>query len=82
MLGAMLKQLSGRGGITEHTRKAFEKAKKELGVRGLQPPDMVDTLMTIVSLPRLFICIDSLGECTPKHRLEPIESLREIVRVF
>ena len=81
MLGAMLKQLASRGGIPEHTRNAFQEAKKEFGGRGLQLPDMVDTLKkTITSLPRLFICIDALDECTPKHRREFLESLREIVR--
>ena len=82
MLGAMLKQLAGRGGIPEHTRKAFREAKKEFGGRGLQLPGMVATLKkTITTLPRLFICIDALDECTAKHRRGLIESLREIVRV-
>ena len=82
MLGAMLKQLASRGGIPEHTRKAFQKAKKEFGGRGLQLPRMVDTLKkTIASLRRLFICIDALDECAPKHRRELLESLREIIRV-
>ena len=82
MLGAMLKQLASRGGIPEHTREAFRGAKKEFGGRGLQLPDMVNTLKkTIKTLPRLYICIDALDECTPKHRRELIESLREIVRV-
>ena len=82
MLGAMLKQLASRGGIPEHTRKVFRKAKKEFGGRGLQLSEMVATLKkTITSLLRLFICIDALDECTPKHRRELIESLREIVRV-
>ena len=82
MLGAMLKQLASRGGILEHIRKAFQKAKKEFGGRGLQLSEMVDTLnKTIRSLPRLFICIDGLDECTSKHRRELLKSLREIVRV-
>ena len=82
MLGAMIKQLASRGGISEYTRKAFRKAKKEFGGRGLQLPGMVDTLKkTIASLPRLFICIDALDECTLKHRRELLESLREIIRV-
>jgi len=81
MLGAMLKQLASREGIPEHTRKAFQKAKKEFGGRSLQLPRMVDTLKkTITSLPRLFICIDALDECAPKHRRELLESLREVVR--
>ena len=82
MLGAMLKQLASRGGIPEHTRKAFRKAKKEFGGQCLQLPDMVNTFKkTITSLRRLFICIDALDECAPKHRQELIKSLREIVQV-
>jgi len=83
MLGAMLKQLASRGGISKHIREAFKKAKKELGGRGLQLPEMLNILKkTITSLPRLFICINALDECTPKHRLELIKSLREILRVL
>ena len=82
MLGAMLKQLASRGGIPEHTREASQKAKKEFGGRGLQLPGMVDTLKkTITSLPRLFICIDAIDECTPKHRRELLGSLRETIRL-
>ena len=82
MLGAMLKQLASRGGISKHTRAAFWKAKTEFGGRGLQLSGMVETLKkTITSLDRLFICIDAIDECTPKRRRELIESLREIVRV-
>ena len=81
MLGVILKQLASREGIPEHTRVAFREAKKESGGRGLQLPDMVVTLKkTIKSSLRLFICIDALDECTPKHRQELLKSLREIVR--
>ena len=82
MLGAMLKQLVSRRGISKHIRKAFREAKRAFGGRGLQLPDMVDALKkTISTLPRLFISIDAIDECTPKHRQELIESLQEIVRV-
>jgi len=37
---------------------------------------------TVALLPRLFICIDALDECVTKHRLELIESRREIVQVL
>ena len=68
MLGTILKQLVNRGRIPEHTRKAFQKAKKEFGGRGPRLPDMVDMLKkAVASLPRLFICIDALDECIPKH---------------
>jgi len=83
ILGAMLKQLASRGGISKLTREAFKKAKKEFGGRGLQLQDMLNIVKkTITSLRRLFICIDALDECTPKNRRELIESLREIVRVL
>ena len=82
MLGSMLKQLARRGGIPEQIREAFQKAKKEFGGRSLLLPGMVDILKkTITSLPRLFICIDALDECIPKHRCDLLESLREIVAV-
>ena len=81
MLGAMIKQLAARGGIPEHTREAFREAKKKFGGQGLQFPDMVATLKKTIKSPlRLFICIDALDECTPKHRQELLRSLREIVR--
>ena len=82
MLGAMLKQLASRG-ISNDIRKAFKKAQNEFGGRGLQLPEILNILKkTILSLARLFICIDALDECTPKHRRELIKSLREIVRVL
>ena len=82
MLGAMLKQLVSRGGIPEHIREAFRKAKGKFGGQSLLLPDMVDILKkTITSLPRVFICIDALDESPPKHRRELLESLREIIRV-
>ena len=81
MLGAILKQLASRGGIPEHIREAFQKAKKEFGGRGLRLPDLVGILRrTIAPLERVFICIDALDESAPKHRRELLESLREIVR--
>ena len=81
-MGAILKQLAGRGEIPDHIRRAFQKAKREFGGRGLLLPDVVDMLKKeITLLLRVYICIDALDECTPKHRRELIESLREIVRV-
>jgi len=81
-LGAILKQLVSRGGIPEHVREVFQKAKKEFGGRGLLLSGMVEILRkAIVALPRLFICIDALDESTAKHRRELLGSLREIVRV-
>ena len=83
ILGSMLKQLACRGGgIPEQIRDAFQKAKNGLGGRNLLPPRMVDILKeTIASLPRVFICVDALDECAPKHRRDLLESLRELVAV-
>ena len=83
MLGAILKQLVGRGEIPKHVREAFQKAKEEFGGRGLPLPDLVEIVKKAVeSLPRVFICIDALDESTLKYRQELLESLREIVRVL
>ena len=82
ILGAILKQLICRGEIPEHIREAFRKAKKEFGGRGLRLPDLVEiTKKAIISLPRVFVCIDALDESTPQCRREMLESLREIVLV-
>ena len=82
MLGAILKQLVNRRGIPEYIRRAFQKAKKEFGGRGLRLPDLVEILKkTITSLQRVFICIDALDESVPKHRRGLLESLLEIVQL-
>ena len=82
MLGAILKQLVGRGAIPEDIRKAFQRDKGEFGGRGLLPQDMVEILKkTVTSLERIFVCIDALDEPTPRHRRGLLESLQEIVRV-
>jgi len=80
-MGAILKQLVGREGITKDLREAFRKGKKEFGGRGPQLADLMGMLrITIASLPRVFICIDALDECLPKCLPELFESLRNIVR--
>jgi len=34
----------------------------------------------IASIPEVFICIDALDESSPKHRLELLRSLQDILR--
>ena len=81
IMGAVLKQLVGRGDIPSYLREAFQKAKKEFGGRGPQLADLMWMLRTtIASLPRVFICIDALDECLPRFLPELLESLRDIVR--
>ena len=81
VIGAILKQIVGRGEITEDLRKAFHKGKKAFGGRGPRLEDLMGMLRTaIASLPQVFICIDALDECLPKHLLELLELLRDIAR--
>ena len=88
-MGAILKQLIARGEVLEHVQKAFQKAKKEVGGRGLRLPDIVQSLkQAVATLPRVFICVDALDECPPKHLLDLLQSLKDIfqesprVRIF
>ena len=80
IIGAILKQLVVRGEVLEGVQKAFKKAKKEVGGRGLRLPDMVQMLKeAIAALPQVFICIDALDECLPKHLLELLMSLKGVL---
>jgi len=81
IIGAILKQLVARPEVLEHVKTAFQKAKMELGGRGLRLPDMVRMLKrAIATLPQVFICIDALDECLPKHLLDLLESLKDILQ--
>jgi len=81
MIGAILKQLMGRRDIPKGVREAFQKGKREFGGRGLLLAEMMGMLrIALASLSQIFICIDALDECPPKHLPELLESLRDIVR--
>jgi len=81
IMGAILKQLLVTGEVLEHVQKAFQKAKKEVGGRGLRLQDIVQMLkQAVAALPRVFICIDALDECLPKHLLEILKSLEDILQ--
>ena len=81
IMGAILKQLVGRGGIPDYLREAFQKRQKEFGGRKLRLPDLVGMLkIVIASLPKAFICLDALDECLPKHLPELLKSLGDIVQ--
>ena len=81
IMGAILKQLVGRGGIPDNVQEAFLEGKKEIGGRGLQLAGLMRMLGSVIaSLPQVFICIDALDECLPKNLPELLESLKDIVR--
>jgi len=81
IVGAILKQLVVRREVLEHVQKAFRKAKNEVGGRVLRLPDMVQMLKEVVAkLPQVFVCIDALDECIPKHLLELLVSLKDILQ--
>ena len=81
IIGAVLKQVVGRGGIPDHLREAFQKGQKEHGGRGLRLAELMGMLKTaIASLPQVFICLDALDEFLPKYLPELLESLRNILR--
>ena len=81
IMGAILKQLVAKEEILGHVQMAFQKAQKELGGRDLRLPDMVQMVKrAVATLPQVFICIDGLDECLPKHLLELLGSLKDILR--
>ena len=81
MMGAILKQLVGRGDIPEFVREAFEAGKSNFGGRGPELPDLMRMLKVIIaSLPQVFIRLDALDECLPKHLPELLGLLRDMVR--
>ena len=82
VMGAILRQLvSWWGDIPIYLRQAFQEGKKEIGGRRLRLADLIRMLkIAIASLPQVFICIDALDECLPKHLPELLKSLRDIVR--
>ena len=81
IMGAILKQLVGRGEIPGYLREAFQKGQSEFGGGGLPLADLMRTLkLAIASLPQVFICLDALDECLPTDLQELLESLRDIVQ--
>jgi len=80
MLGSLLKQLlSGLGGIPVEITKKFRSQKRLIGGRRLQVPDIVKMFPTASSLQRRFICVDAIDECVPKHQLEVLDALGQIL---
>ena len=80
-MGAVLKQLVGRGDIPDYVREAFQAGKGNFGGRGPELQDLMRMLkIAIASLPQVFICLDALDEFVPKNLPELLGWLRDIVR--
>ena len=81
MLGAMLKQLVGKGVIPEEIQRAFEDAKEHFGGVGPRVPELLQMLKAAVAQRRqVVICIDGLDESLPAHRAGLLRVLQTIVR--
>ena len=81
MLGAMLKQLVGRGTVPEDIRMAFEDAKEHFG--GVRPevPELLKMLKAAIGQRRrVVICIDGLDESLAAHRTGLLSALQVIVQ--
>ena len=81
MVGAMLKQLVGKGAIPEDIRKAFEDAKEHFGGVGPEVSELLQMLKAAVAQrQRVVICIDGLDESLGVHRTGLLRALQAIVR--
>ena len=82
MLGAILKQLVGRGNIPKDIHRAFEGAKDHLGGVRPQVPELVKMLKTAIARrrQRVVICIDGLDESLTAHRTSFLNSLQAIAQ--
>ena len=80
-MGAILKQLVGRGDIPIYLHEAFQEGQDEISGRGPLLLDLMRMLkMAIALLPRVFVCIDALDEIPPNNLPELLVSLRAIVQ--
>ena len=76
-MGAILKQLAGRGGILDSLREAFQKGKPDFDGGGLRLADLIGIFKAaIASLPQVFICVHVLDGCLQKCLAELLSSLR------
>ena len=81
MLGAMLKQLVGKGVIPEEIRRAFEDAKEHFGGVGPRVPELLQMLKAAIGQRSwVVLCIDGLDESLAAHRTGLLGVLQAIVR--
>jgi len=84
MIGALTKQVvNALKMVPTEIEEAFERAKREVGGRGLQVSESVKLLRAALTpVKRTFICIDALDEFSDKHISELLSSLHTVSRAF
>jgi len=80
MIGALTKQVvNALKMVPTEIEEAFERAKHEVGGRGLQVSESVKLLRAALApVKRTFICIDALDECPDKHIPQLLSSLHAV----
>jgi len=80
VLGSLLKQIvGGLEKVPDEIRQAFQHHKRVIGGRRLRVAEIMEMLQTVTSLQPTFICVDALDECAEGHRVEILDSLRQIL---
>jgi len=81
VLGAFLKQVvGGLKEIPKEITDAFQRHKKFIGGRKLQPPEIVRIVGSFSSMQPTFFCLDAIDECTAADRANILLSLKEITK--
>jgi len=80
MLGSLLKQLVSRFvTVPDSIIHESENQKGLTGGQGLQIAGILKMFQTIATRIRASICIDTLDECAPEHRVAVLDSLGQIL---
>ena len=84
VLGALVKQIArGLGAIPPEINAVFQKAKGQVGGRGLRVPEALELLKAVLSrLDQAFICIDALDELQGRHLSKLLRSLHAVSESF
>ena len=81
MIGSLLRHIAlGAVGKVDEIQKAFEKSRQG-GGDGLRLSEMLELFVkTIISLDRVYICVDAMDELLPQHRSEFLRALQQIIQ--
>ena len=80
-LGSVLKQIvCGLGEVPERIVKAFRDREKVIGGKRLALSEVVEFLQDISTARSTFICIDTLDECQPGHRVKLLHLFNQILQ--